>query len=90
MVCPKTVCQPEKEALTEHKQYLGWWSKACTNLVGVKPKVAGVTAAVLEESKGAELEEPKIVTVTTPASLTLRWESEKGLKEVYNVTGEGE
>ena len=62
----------------------------CTNLVGVKPKVAGVTAAVLEESKGAELEEPKIVTVTTPASLTVRWESEKGLKEVYNVTGKGE
>ena len=61
-----------------------------TNLVGVKPRVTGVTAAVLEESKGAELEEPKIVTVTTPASLTLRWESEKGLKEVYNVTGEGE
>ena len=51
--------------------------KACTNLVGVKPKVAGVTAAALEESKGTELEEPKIVTVTTPA---LRWESEKGVE----------
>ena len=56
----------------------------------MKPRVAGVTAVALEESKGAELEEPKIVTVTTPASLTVRWESEKGLKEVYNVTGEGE
>ena len=56
----------------------------------MKPKVAGVTAAVLEESRGAELVEPKIVTVTTPASLTVRWESEKGLKEVYNVTGKGE
>ena len=52
----------------------------------MKPKVAGVTAAALEESKGTELEEPKIVTVTTPASLTFR-ESEKGLKVVYNVTG---
>ena len=80
LVYPKTVCQPEKEALTEHRQYMGWWSKACTNLVGVKPWVAGVTAAALEESKGTELEEPKIVTITTPASLTLRWESEKGLK----------
>ena len=49
--------------------------------------MAGVTAAALEESKGTELEEPKIVTITTPASLTLRWESEKGLKVVYNVTG---
>ena len=52
----------------------------------MKPKVAGVTAAALEESKGAELEEPKIVAVTTPASLTFR-ESEKGLTVVYNVTG---
>ena len=50
----------------------------------MKPKVAGVSAAVLEESKGAELEEPKIVTVTTPASLTMRWESEKGLKVKVN------
>ena len=90
MVCPKTVCQPEKEALTEHRQYLGWWSKACTNLVGVKPRVAGVTAVALEESKGVELEEPKIVTVTTPASLRVRRESEKGLKVVYNIIGEGE
>ena len=56
----------------------------------MKPWVAGVTAAALEESKGTELEEPTIVIVTTPASLTLRWESEKGLKVVYNVTGEGE
>ena len=56
----------------------------------MKPRVAGVTAAALEESKGTELEEPKIVTVTTPASLTLRWESEKGLKVVYNITGEGD
>ena len=55
----------------------------------MKPRVAGVTAAALEESKGTELEEPKIVTVTTPASLTFR-ESEKGLTVVYNVTGEGD
>ena len=48
----------------------------------MKPRVAGVTAVALEESKGAELEEPKIVTVTTPASLTVRRESEKGLKVV--------
>ena len=51
----------------------------------MKPWVAGVTAAALEESKGTELEEPKIVTITTPASLTLRWESEKGLKVVYSA-----
>ena len=76
MVHPKTVCQPEKRVLTEHRQYLGWWSKACTNLVGVKPRVAGVTAVAFEGSKGTELEEPKIVTVTTPASLTVRWESQ--------------
>ena len=74
MVYPKTVCQPEQEALTEHRQYLGWWSTACTNLVGVKPRVAGVTVDAFEGSKGTELEEPKIVTVTSPASLTLKWE----------------